>query len=227
MKFCLSWLKEHLDTTARVDEIAETLTKIGLEVEEVFNPASKLDGFVTAKVEDVEMHPDSDHLHILRVNNGKEILQIVCGAPNVRKGMVGVLAPVGVVIPVYNEVMKVGKIRGVESFGMMCSEKELGVGEDHSGIIELADDTPIGVPAAEVLKIDPVVEISITPNRAECLGVRGIARDLAAAGLGKLKELKIPHKNDSFQSPIKVKIEDLHACPVYVGRYIKGVNNKA
>ena len=115
MKFCLSWLKEHLDTTARVDEIAETLTKIGLEVEEVFNPASKLDGFVTAKVEDVEMHPDSDHLHILRVNNGKEILQIVCGAPNVRKGMVGVLAPVGVVIPVYNEVMKVGKIRGVES----------------------------------------------------------------------------------------------------------------
>ena len=227
MKFCLSWLKEHLDTTARVDEIAETLTKIGLEVEEVFNPASKLDGFVTAKVEDVEMHPDSDHLHILRVNNGKEILQIVCGAPNVRKGMVGVLAPVGVVIPVYNEVMKVGKIRGVESFGMMCSEKELGVGEDHSGIIELADDTPIGVPAAEVLKIDPVVEISITPNRAECLGVRGIARDLAAAGLGKLKELKIPHKNGSFQSPIKVKIEDLHACPVYVGRYIKGVNNKA
>ena len=227
MKFCLSWLKEHLDTTARVDEIAETLTKIGLEVEGVFNPASKLDGFVTAKVEDVEMHPDSDHLHILRVNNGKEILQIVCGAPNVRKGMVGVLAPVGVVIPVSNEVMKVGKIRGVESFGMMCSEKELGVGEDHSGIIELADDTPIGVPAAEVLKIDPVVEISITPNRAECLGVRGIARDLAAAGLGKLKELKIPHKNGSFQSPIKVKIEDLHACPVYVGRYIKGVNNKA
>ena len=227
MKFTLSWLKEHLDTNASVDEIAETLTKIGLEVEEVFNPASKLKGFVTAVVETYEKHPDSDHLGLLTVNTGKEKLQVVCGAPNCHQGLKGIFAPVGVVIPCYNEVLKVGKIRGVESFGMMCSEKELGVGDDHTGIIELPADTQIGIPAAEVLDIDPVIEISITPNRAECLGVRGVARDLAAAGLGKLKPLNIIKKNSAFASPIKVKVEDFDACPTYVGRYIRHVNNKA
>lgn len=227
MKFTLSWLKEHLDTNASVEEIAETLTKIGLEVEEVFNPASKLDGFVTAKVETYERHPDSDHLGLLCVNDGRQKLQVVCGAPNCHQGMVGVFAPVGTVIPMYNEKLTVGKIRGVESFGMMCSEKELGIGEDHNGIIELPEDTQIGVPAAEVLDIDPVIEISITPNRAECLGVRGVARDLAAAGLGKLKPLNILKKNGSFKSPVNVKVEDFKACPTYVGRYIRGVNNKA
>lgn len=227
MKFTLSWLKEHLDTTAGVDEIAETLTRIGLEVEEVINPATKLNGFVTAKVEECTMHPDSDHLHLLKVNDGKQNLQVVCGAPNVKQGIIGVFAPVGTMIPCYNEVLKVGKIRGVESFGMLCSEKELGIGEDHTGIIELPADTPIGVAAAEVLAIDPVFDISITPNRAECLGVRGVARDLAAAGLGKLKPLEIKKQGNTFSSPIKVTIDDLQACPTYVGRYIKGVNNKA
>ena len=227
MKFTLSWLKEHLDTTASVEEIAETLTKIGLEVEEVLNPASNLAGFVTAKVEDLQNHPDSDHLHVLKVNDGKEVLQIVCGAPNVSLGMVGILASVGTLIPAFGEKIQVGKIRGVESFGMMCSEKELGVGEDHSGIISLPADTPIGVSAAEVLNVDPVFDISITPNRAECLGVRGIARDLAAAGLGILKPLKISRQNSVFKSPINVTIEDLKACPTYVGRYIRNVNNKA
>ena len=227
MKFSISWLKEHLDTAASVDEIAETLTKIGLEVEEVFNPASRLDGFVTAEVETYERHPDSDHLGLLTVNTGKEKLQVVCGAPNCKQGLKGIFAPVGVVIPCYNEELKVGKIRGVESFGMMCSEKELGVGEDHNGIIELPADTPIGRPAAEALDIDPVIEINITPNRAECLGVRGVARDLAAAGLGTLKPLKIVKTAGNFKSPINVKVEDFAACPVYVGRYIKNVNNKA
>ena len=227
MKFTLSWLKEHLDTQASVAEIEETLTKIGLEVEEVFNPASQLNGFITAKVQKCSMHPDSDHLHILEVSTGTEILQIVCGAPNCHENMVGILAPVGTLIPAFNEVLKVGKIRGVESFGMMCSEKELGIGEDHTGIISLPEDTKIGVPAAEVLTIDPVFEISITPNRAECLGVRGIARDLAAAGLGKLKPLNIKKIEGNFPSPIQVKILDKNACPVYVGRYIKGVDNKA
>ena len=227
MRFSISWLKEHLDTTASVDEIAETLTKIGLEVEEIFNPASKLAGFVTAKVETYERHPDSDHLGLLTVNTGKEKLQVVCGAPNCKLGLRGIFAPVGVVIPCYGEELKVGKIRGVESFGMMCSEKELGVGEDHSGIIELPADTQIGLPAAEVLNIDPVIEINITPNRAECLGVRGVARDLAAAGLGTLKPLKISKTDGKFKSPVNVKIEDFDACPVYVGRYIKNVNNKA
>lgn len=227
MKFTLSWLKEHLETTASVEEIADTLTKIGLEVEEVFNPAANLKGFVTAKVENCEMHPDSDHLHLLAVNDGKQALQVVCGAPNVKKDLVGIFAPVGTLIPCYNEVLKVGKIRGIESFGMLCSEKELGIGEDHNGIIELPAGTPVGVPAAEVLPIDPVIEIAITPNRAECLGVRGVARDLAAAGLGKLKPLNIRKINGTFQSSIKVKVEDFNACPTYVGRYIRNVNNKA
>lgn len=227
MKFSISWLKEHLDTNASVDEIAETLTKIGLEVEEITNPAAKLKGFVTAKVETYERHPDSDHLGLLCVNTGKEKLQVVCGAPNCKQGLVGVFAPVGVTIPCYNEELKVGKIRGVESFGMMCSEKELCLGEDHNGIIELPVDTKIGLPAAELFSIDPVIEIAITPNRAECLGVRGVARDLAAAGLGTLKSLNIIKKSGSFKSPVNVKIEDFDACPIYVGRYIKGVNNKA
>ncbi len=226
MKFTLSWLKEHLDTNATIDEIAETLTKIGLEVEEILNPISGLDGFVTAKVEDVQNHPDSDHLHILKVNTGKETLQIVCGAPNVVKGMVGILAPVGTLIPAFGEKIQVGKIRGVESFGMMCSEKELGIGEDHNGIISLPANTPIGISATEIFAADPVIEISITPNRAECLGVRGVARDLAAAGLGILKPLNILKQSNNFKSPINVKVEDFEACPTYVGRYIRNVNNK-
>ena len=227
MKFTLSWLKEHLETQADVDEIAKTLTRIGLEVEEVVNPAKGLGDFVTAKVEDVQAHPDSDHLHVLKVNDGREVLQIVCGAPNVRLGMVGVLAHVGVMIPAFGEKIEIGKIRGVESFGMMCSEKELGLGEDHSGIISLPENTPIGVAVTDVIAADPVIEISITPNRAECLGVRGIARDLAAAGLGRLKPLKILKKNGVFKSPINIKVEDFEACPTYVGRYIRHVNNRA
>ena len=227
MKFTLSWLKEHLDTAANIDEISETLTRIGLEVEEVVNPAAHLDGFITAKVETVAMHPDSDHLHILSVNTGNEVLQVVCGAPNVKAGMVGIYAPTGTLIPAYNERLKVAKIRGVESMGMMCSEKELMVGEDHNGIIELPLDTQIGLPAAEVLNIDPVIEVSITPNRAECLGVRGIARDLAAAGLGKLKPLDIPTIKGGFKSPISVTVNCPNECPTYTARYIKGVNNRA
>lgn len=227
MKFTLSWLKEHLDTEATVEQIAENLTRIGLEVEEVFNPAAALNGFVTARVEECEMHPDSDHLHLLKVNTGKEMLQVVCGAPNVQKGTVGVFAPVGVVIPCYNEKLTVGKIRGVESFGMLCSEKELGIGEDHNGIISLPAETPVGIAAAEVLNIDPVIEISITPNRAECLGVRGVARDLAASGLGTLKPLKIQKTAGSFANPVNIRVENAAACPVYTGRCIRGVNNKA
>ena len=227
MKFTLSWLKEHLETNASIDEIVETLTRIGLEVEEVVNPASQLNGFITARIDKVEDHPDSDHLHILAVNTGKEVLQVVCGAPNVHEGLVGIYAPTGSLIPCYGEYLKVAKIRGVESMGMMCSEKELMVGNDHSGIIELDSNTEIGLKAEEVLNIDPVIEVSITPNRAECLGVRGIARDLAASGLGKLKPLEIKEIKGTFKSPITVNIDCLDACPTYVGRYIKGVNNKA
>ncbi len=227
MKFTLSWLKGHLDTQATPEQIEQTLTKIGLEVEEMINPAKNLKGFVTAKVTKCEMHPDSDHLHLIEVDDGKQKYQVVCGAPNCKQGLVGIFAPVGTNIPLYNEVLKVGKIRGVESFGMMCSEKELMLGDNHEGIIELDANTPLGLEASEVLNADVVYEINITPNRAECLGVRGIARDLAAAGLGTLKALEKPLIKETFKSEIKVNVQDKTLCPVYVGRYIKGVNNKA
>lgn len=227
MKFTLSWLKEHLETTASLDVISETLTSIGLEVEEIINPAAKLDGFITARIDSVENHPDSDHLHLLSVNDGKQVYQVVCGAPNVKQGLIGIFAPEGTLIPLYNEKLTRAKIRGVESCGMMCAEDEIGIGQDHNGIIELSADTPIGVPAAQVLNIDPVIEVSITPNRAECLGVRGIARDLAAAGLGKLKPLNIVKTESKFANPIKISVECPQECPVYTGRYIRGVNNHA
>ena len=227
MKFTLSWLKEHLETTASLDTISETLTSIGLEVEEIINPAAKLDGFITARIDTVENHPDSDHLHLLAVNDGKQVYQVVCGAPNVKQGLIGIFAPEGTLIPLYNEKLTRAKIRGVESCGMMCAEDEIGIGQDHNGIIELPADTPIGMPAAQILNIDPVIEVSITPNRAECLGVRGIARDLAAAGLGKLKPLNIVKTPAKFANPIKISVECPQECPVYTGRYIRGVNNHA
>ena len=227
MKFTLSWLKEHLETTATVDEISETLTQIGLEVEEVINPAEGLKNFITAEIIEFCKHPDADKLSLLKVSDGTNTYQVVCGAPNCHQGLKGVFARAGTVIPCYNEELKVGKIRGLESFGMMCSEKELCIGNDHSGIIELPKDTKIGLSADKILNIDPVFDISITPNRAECLGVRGIARDLAAAGLGKLKPLNVKKTPESFKSKISVSIADNKACPVYTGRYIKGVNNQA
>lgn len=227
MKFTLSWLKEHLETQASIKEIDDTLNRIGLEVEEIVNPAAKLDGFITARIDSVENHPDSDHLHLLTVNDGTNKYQVVCGAPNVKTGLIGIFAPEGTLIPLYNEKLTRAKIRGVESCGMMCAEDEICIGQDHNGIIELPADTPLGVPAAEVLNIDPVIEVSITPNRAECLGVRGIARDLAAAGLGKLKPLNIVKTPAKFANPIKIKVDCINECPIYTGRYIKGVNNHA
>lgn len=227
MKFTLSWLKEHLETTASLDTISETLTSIGLEVEEIIDTTAGLNGFITARIDSVENHPDSDHLHLLSVNDGKNVYQVVCGAPNVKLGLVGIFAPEGTLIPLYNEKLTRAKIRGVESCGMMCAEDEIGIGQDHNGIIELPSDTPLGLPAAQVLNVDPVIEVSITPNRAECLGVRGIARDLAAAGLGKLKPLNIAKTEAKFANPIQIKVECPSECPVYTGRLIKGVNNHA
>ena len=227
MKFTLSWLKEHLDTNATIDEISVTLTRIGLEVEEIFNPAAQLNDFITARLDSVEDHPDSDHLHVLCVNDGTHKYQVVCGAPNVKEGLIGIFAPEGTLIPLFNERLKKTTIRGVESCGMMCAVDEIGIGTAHDAIIELPADTPIGKPAAEVLDIDPVIEVSITPNRAECLGVRGIARDLAAAGLGTLKPLNIAKTEAKFANPIKISVECPNECPTYTGRYIKGVNNHA
>ncbi len=224
MKFSLSWLKDYLDTNASVEEISTTLTKIGLEVEEVVDNASSLQGFIVAEIKTVENHPNSDHLHILSVWTGTESLQIVCGAPNVRVGMKSVLAPIGTLIPKFNERIEKGSIRGVESFGMMCAEDELLIGSDHAGIIDLVTDKPAGTPFVDVLNPDIVFDVNVTPNRGDCFGVNGIARDLAAAGLGTLKTTDVAAVNGGFESPVKVETQTAD-CPLFTIRYIKGVQN--
>lgn len=224
MKFCLSWLKDYLDTNASVEEISATLTKIGLEVEEVIDNATALQGFIVAEIKTVEKHPNADKLNVLSVWNGKEALQIVCGAPNCRVGMKGVLAPIGTLIPKFNERIEKGSIRGVESFGMMCAEDELCLGSDHTGIIDLKTDLPAGTPLTEVLQPDIVFDVNVTPNRGDCFGVNGIARDLAAAGLGTLKNTDVAKVSGSFTSPVNVTTQTSD-CPLFTIRYIKGVKN--
>ncbi len=225
MKFTLSWLKEHLDTSASVEEISVALTALGLEVEEVIDSSSTLKQFTVAKIEEATQHPNADKLRVCKVNTGKEILQIVCGAPNARAGIKVALASVGAVIPTNDLVIKKSKIRDVESNGMLCSARELGLGDDHAGIIELPEDAPLGESIVSILGLDdPVFDIAITPNRADCLGVRGVARDLAAAGLGVLKPLTQPSWKASGESKISVKIEN-RSCREFIGCTITGVKN--
>lgn len=224
MKFTYSWLKKYLDTNATVDEMSDTLTKIGIEVEEVINPADSLKDFIIADVKTVENHPNSDHLHVLSVWDGKQTLQIVCGAPNVRAGMKSVLAPIGTLIPKFNERIEKGVIRGVESYGMLCAEDELCIGDDHSGIIDLKEDVPAGTLFVDVLKPDVVWEVEVTPNRPDCYGVEGIARDLSATGIGVFKPSVRPQINETFKSPVSVSIETEN-CPCFTLRYIRGVKN--
>ncbi|HWJ59334.1 MAG TPA: phenylalanine--tRNA ligase subunit beta, partial [Sphingomicrobium sp.] len=190
MKFPLSWLKEHLDTDWTADAIADKLTAIGLEVEEVSNPAEALRPFKVARVLSAEKHPQADKLQVLSVDAGPEInngapVQVVCGASNARPGMLGVFGPPGAYVPGSDVTLKVAAIRGVESRGMMCSVRELQLGDEHEGIIELPDDAPVGAAFADYAGLDDVVfDVAITPDRQDCMGVRGIARDLAAAGVG-------------------------------------------
>src|SRR3569832_1628951 len=204
MKFTLSWLKEHLDTTADVQTIADKLTSIGLEVESVEDAGARLKDFTAAQIVSAEKHPNADKLRLCMVNTGdKEPLQIVCGAPNARAGIKVVLARPGTVIPASGEALKIGTIRGVYSRGMMWSARELLLGEDHDGIIDLAADAVVGAPAAPALGLtDPVIDVSITPNRGDAASVYGIARDLAAAGLGTLKEGALSPVPSKFKSPI-------------------------
>ncbi|MFI3242312.1 MAG: phenylalanine--tRNA ligase subunit beta [Alphaproteobacteria bacterium] len=225
MKFSLNWLKSHLETSADVKEIADTLDRIGLEVEEIINPADNLKGFKIAQITTAEKHPNADRLKLLNVFDGTDNYQVVCGAPNAAAGLKGVFAKAGDIIPLYNEALKVGKIRDIESFGMMCSEKELLLSDNHDGIIELPADAVIGAGAETAFDVDVVFEINVTPNRAECLGVRGIARDLAAAGIGTLKPLNVPTIATNGACPVSIKIDDLKACSLYVGRVIKNVDN--
>ncbi|MGK2742129.1 phenylalanine--tRNA ligase subunit beta [Tepidicaulis sp. LMO-SS28] len=232
MKFTLSWLKDHLETDASLEEIADKLTMIGLEVEGIEDPAAKLGAFSVARIVEADPHPDADKLKLCKVEaliDGKrEMLQVVCGAPNAKTGLLGVFAPPGSTIPANGMVLKPTKIRGVESNGMMCSERELELSDEHTGIIELAGDFDIGTPAADALGVnDPVIEIAITPNRPDCLGVYGVARDLAAAGLGRLKDAPVPKIDGTFESPIKIEIDAPDACPHFVGRMVKGVKNVA
>ena len=231
MKFTFGWLKEHLDTKATLEKVVEKLTMIGLEVERVHERAKDLDGFVAARVVEARKHPDADKLTVCRVDNGTDTLKVVCGAPNARTGLIGVFAGSGSYIPGTGITLKPMQIRGVVSNGMLLSEKELNLGDDHDCIIELPDDTPLGSPAADALGLaDPVIEIEITPNRGDCLGVRGIARDLAAAGIGTLKPLDRDPVPGTFESPIKVHLDfdkgTEDACPYFVGRFIRGVKNR-
>ena len=226
MKFSLSWLKQHLETDADAQMIAETLTAIGLEVEGVENPAEALAPFRVAKVLTAEKHPQADKLQVLTVDAGEGAVQVVCGAPNARAGMLGVFGPPGAYVPGSDLTLKVAAIRGVESRGMMCSVRELQIGDEHDGIIELPTDAPIGRAFADYAELnDPVFDVNVTPNRQDCMGVRGIARDLAATGVGTLKPLAVPQIEGSFKSPIDIRIEDHDGCPAFFGRAVRGVRN--
>jgi phenylalanyl-tRNA synthetase beta chain len=226
MKFSLSWLKEHLETDASAEAIAERMTAIGLEVEELSNPAEALAPFKVAKVLTAAKHPQADKLQVLTVDAGDGPVQVVCGASNARAGMLGVFGPPGAYVPGSDMTLKVAAIRGVESHGMMCSVRELQLGDEHEGIIELADDAPVGKPFADYAALnDPVFDVAITPDRADCMGVRGIARDLAAAGIGTLKPLHLPKIEGSFAPPIAIRIEDPDGCPAFYGRAIRGLTN--
>lgn len=225
MKFTLSWLRDHLETTASLDDISKALTACGLEVESITDPATALNGFTVAKILEAAKHPEADKLQVCKVESDAGILQIVCGAPNARAGLFVVLAKEGTYIPGSDFTIKKTKIRGVESNGMLCSYEELALAGDSAGIIELPEGVKVGEPAAAALGADdPVIEIAITPNRADCLGVRGIARDLAAAGLGSLKPLPAANYVASGASPVSVSISSEH-CLQFIGAYIKDVKN--
>lgn len=232
MKFTLSWLKSHLETTASVEEICAVLTDLGLEVEGVVNPLAKLSDFTIGKVVSAEKHPDADRLRVCQVDTDEGMKQIICGAPNARAGITVVVAKPGVYVPGIDTTIGVGKIRGIESFGMMASEREMELSDEHDGIIELASGE-VGqrfvdwLAEHEPAKVDPVIEIAITPNRPDALGVRGIARDLAARGLGVMKPREVVPVPAAFAPEIGVTIagDTLDGCPVFCGRLIKGVKN--
>lgn len=228
MKFSLSWLKSHLETDASPDAIAERLTEIGLEVEAVSNPAEALAPFRVAKVLTAEKHPQADKLQVLTVDAGEGPVQVVCGAPNARAGLLGVFGPPGAYVPGSDMTLKVAAIRGIESRGMMCSVRELQLGEEHVGIIELPEDAPVGAAFTDYAGLnDPIFDVAITPDRADCMGVRGIARDLAAAGIGTLKPLHVPRIKGTFAPPIEIRIEDEEGCPAFYGQAIRGLTNSS
>lgn len=228
MKFTLSWLKEHLETDATLEQVVEAMTLAGLEVEEVHNPADELAAFSIAKVKTAVKHPDADKLKVCTVDTRDGEMQIVCGAPNARAGMTVAYAPMGAYIPGadFSLDKKPRKIRGVDSSGMMCSSRELNMGDDHDGIMDLDDSLEMGMPLADAMGLnDPVIDFEVTPNRPDWLGVNGIARELAAVGLGKLITPPVTEIKGTFPCPQKIEIDALDACPTFAGRVVRGVKN--
>jgi len=230
MKFTLGWLKDHLETDASMEDILRTLNNVGLEVERVEDFTKDLAEFKVARVIEAGPHPNADKLRVCRVETADGEVQVVCGAPNARTGMTAVFAPSGSYIPGTGITLKPTKIRGVESNGMLVSEREMMLSDEHDGIIDLPEGIAVGTPMAQAMGLDdPMIEIAITPNRPDCLGVAGVARDLAAAGLGRLKTPKPETVAGSFPSPIEVKLdftpETASACSKFVGRLIRGVTN--
>src|SRR5258706_1104826 len=230
MKFTLAWLKEHLDTEVPLAAIVDKLTMIGLEVESVADRGKVLAPFTIARVISAEQHPNADRLRVCMVDTGAgESVQVVCGAPNARAGMKGVFVPPGAFIPGKNMTLGIGKIRGVESRGMLVSEFELQISDDHEGVIELPADAPVGQPYAKWAGLDdPVIEINLTPNRPDCTGVHGIARDLAAAEMGRFKENTVKTVKGELPCPVTVRLDFGAApslCPAFGLRLGRGVRN--
>jgi phenylalanyl-tRNA synthetase beta chain len=228
MRFTLGWLREHLETDASLDQITEALTNLGLEVEAVEDPGARLAPFTIARVVSAQPHPNADKLRLCMVDTGQggEPVQVVCGAPNARAGMMAVFAPPGAFIPGTGITLKVAAVRGVESRGMLVSERELELSDAHEGIIELSADAPLGRSYAAWAGLDdPVIEIAVTPNRQDCMGVWGVARDLAAAGLGRLVTSRAEPVPGRFPCPVPIRIEDADGCPAFLGRVVRGVRN--
>ncbi len=227
MKFTLSWLRDHLETSADVPAISEALTRCGLEVESIEDPSERLGAFLIAEVLAASPHNQADKLQVLSVNTGAgEPVQVVCGAPNARAGMKGVFGAPGTFVPGSGITLKVAAIRGVESRGMMCSMRELELSEEHDGIIELPDEAPVGARYIDWAGLaDPVFDVSVTPNRQDCMGVHGIARDLAAMGIGTLRERVIAPVEGGFPCPVPIAITDVQGCPAFFGRVVRGVRN--
>ncbi len=227
MKFTLGWLKDHLDTDAGVEAIGAALTTLGLEVESIDDPTAALAPFTIARVLTAERHPQADKLQVLSVDVGDGTpVQVVCGAPNARAGMTGVFGAPGTYVPGSDMTLKVAAIRGVESRGMMCSMRELQLSEEHDGIIELPDDAPVGARYADWARLgDPVFDVAITPNRQDCMGVHGIARDLAALGIGTLKDPAIVAVPGKFPCSVEIRTDDPDGCPAFLGRVVRGVRN--
>lgn len=225
MKFTLSWLRDHLETSATAAEVVEAMTMAGLEVEHVEDPASKLAAFSVARIVEAVQHPNADRLRVCQVDTKDGRKEIVCGAPNARAGLTTIYAPLGAYVPGSGITLEARPVRGVVSNGMLCSAAELEVAEESNGIMELPDDLAVGTPAAEALGLEAVIDFEVTPNRPDWLGVQGIARDLAAAGVGTFKDRKVEPVPGRFLSPIQVKVDGSGACPVFAGRLIRGVKN--